>query len=429
MKRFLTWVLVCCLLFAWTACGEKESPAKQSDQPQEQDVTTQEQSTVPQSEVYSVIAYAVDELFYEGEELKTYGIEPTDLTLNADHTGKLNLMGAEMDIGWTDDGAITIGGQPFYSFTRTDADTIVLKIYETLFTLRKNGAAGSEPVTAEATEPPAENPTEPTEDPSVPAEEEPNYAEPYGDSDGVIEHDKLAGLYHWLNSMQSEFRYTLSFDEIGAAVGKAGCDKQNGDGSYHGAYWTDGNASVAITFRNRDGKWTCGSISTGMSSDEYNAADISAFPKLGSSAPAGSSPVEAQTFEGKCGSTVINVGAELPTKHWYGYKGSFDIRFYCAPDEENAKNSYSYFKIEFAESEEKINSDADGYEDLTELAGRTVGGIEMTARSYKKYGMDWVEFYGCVTEGVWVSVKLTGVDLSAGTETEAILNSLTFTVQ
>lgn len=433
MKRIIGWILVCCLLLMCAACKDA---GQQPANPVDTDKTpTQGQSAAPQPEVYSVVAYAVGELFYEGDELKTYGIAPTELTLNPDHTGKLNLMGSEMDIGWTDEGDVTIAGQKLYSFTREDADTIVLKIMETVFTLRKNGAAGSAPTVVEATEPPAnqseqpqQNPTDPPQNPGAPTGE-PTYAEPYGDSDGVIEHGKLAGLYHWLDSMQSEFRYTLSFDEIGAAVGKAGCDKQDGDGSYHAAYWTDGSEYVTVTFRNRDGVWTCGSISTGMSSDEYNAADISAFPKLGCSAPAGSSPTETKTFEGKCGGTVVNVGAALPTKNWYGYKGSFDIRFYCAPDEENAKYSYSYFKIEFAESEEKVHSDDDSLENVTELAGRSIGGVNMSGRSYKLYGMDWVEYCGQIADGVWARVKLTGVDLSAGTETEAILNSLTFTVQ
>lgn len=446
MKRIAALILAFCLLFALVACGDKEQPTGQgttgqtdgpgmtiaTEAPGKTDNTqTQGQNAAPQPEVYSVIAYAVGEVSYEGDELKTYGIEPTELTLNADHTGKLNLMGTEMDIGWTDDGDITIAGQKFYSFYRADAETLVMKIMESEFTMHRTSApANTQPVSVEATQKPADQTEqEPTQKPAVQTAET-SYVEPYGDSDGVIDHDKLLALYHWLNSMQSEFRYALSFDEIGAAAGKAGCDKKDSDGKYHNAYWTDGDKGfVTVTFREKDGRWTCGSISTALSSSDYNAADISAFPKLGSGAPAGSSPVEHVDLEQKCSGKTIVVGAEVPTKGWFAFKGSFDIRICSAPFEKNAKDSYSYIKIEFEESENKINSDADGYDNLTALPARTVGGIQMTGRSYQKYGMDWTEYYGQVADGVWVSIKLTGVDLSAGTETEALLDSLTFTVQ
>ncbi len=50
----------------------------------------------------------------------------------------------------------------------------------------------------------------------------------------------------------------------------------------------------------------------------------------------------------------------------------------------------------------------------------------MPGRSYHNVGMDWIEYYGEIAEGVWVSVKLSGVDASAGSEADAILNSIVF---
>ena len=117
--------------------------------------------------------------------------------------------------------------------------------------------------------------------------------------------------------------------------------------------------------------------------------------------------------------------AQIPTKNWYPQKSCI----YCAPKAEKADYSQSYFKIECKESLEKIDFYKDSFENLTELEPRTIGGIGMEGRSYKNVGMNWIEYYGEIAEGVWVSIKLTGVDLSEGTETEAILTSMTFAVQ
>ena len=289
----------------------------------------------------------------------------------------------------------------------------------------QTGETGAQPTEEPAATPEPEE--EPTEEPEVPAAA----VEPYGDSDGVIDRTTLAALRHWIDSMQSEFRYALTFDQIGAAAGKAGCDMQNGDGKYHAAYWTDGDKGfVTVTFREKDGDWTCGSVSySGLTSEEAEQADISAFPKLGSSAPAGTNPVKSVTLDNKCSGKVINVTADIPEKGWFAFKGSFDLRYYCAPNEKKAKDSFSYILIEFSESEDTVNQYTDRYENLGELPTRVIGGIGMTGRTFRMYGMDWTEYYGKIEDDVWVSIRLTGVDLSAGTETDALVNSLTFAVQ
>jgi hypothetical protein len=225
----------------------------------------------------------------------------------------------------------------------------------------------------------------------------------------------------------------MTSDELSAAAGKQGCDGRNNDGKTHSATWSDGDRGiVTVTFKLRDnGVWTCTSIViSGVASDEYNAADISGFPKIASSTPAGTNPTETQTLEGKVGFSgpKVNVTATIPTKNWYPEKGS-SIYIYCAPNAEKADRSQSYFKLEFKESLDKIDFYKDSFENLAELEPRMIGGIEMHGRSYQYIGMNWIEYYGEIAEGIWVSIKLTGVDLSEGTETEAILMSMTFAVQ
>ena len=52
----------------------------------------------------------------------------------------------------------------------------------------------------------------------------------------------------------------------------------------------------------------------------------------------------------------------------------------------------------------------------------------MKGRTYTYIGMDWIEYYGQLNDSVWISVRMSGVDFSEGTETEAIVNSLEFAV-
>ena len=282
----------------------------------------------------------------------------------------------------------------------------------------------------EPTQAPAEPVDEPVDEPTeAPSAEQPAFpGVPYGDSDGVVEHDTLLAMYKWLDAMQSDFRYALTFDQISEAVGKPGFDKKDNDGNTHSAYWTDGaNGYITVTFRNKSDKWACGAIAaSGLSSDEWRDADISGFPAYGSSAPAGTHTSVSLTETLDVSSATLSVTASVPTGGWYPIKRSGTIRFYSAPDAERADYSNSYILVEGKESEEKINFYLDSFENLQEIESRTIGGIEMKGRTYTYIGMDWIEYYGQLNDSIWISVRMSGVDFSEGTETEAIVNSLAF---
>ena len=123
------------------------------------------------------------------------------------------------------------------------------------------------------------------------------------------------------------------------------------------------------------------------------------------------------------------VTAELPTVGWTGVEKSDNVYLYSAPDPEKCEESHSYLLISFRDSLDRIDFYRASFENLAELESRTVGGVELSGRSYRYVGMDWIEYYGEVKDGVWVSVKLTGVAFSPGTETEAIFESLTFAAE
>lgn len=143
-------------------------------------------------------------------------------------------------------------------------------------------------------------------------------------------------------------------------------------------------------------------------------------------APAPSDQGGEVTIEGKIGwSLKVPVTVTLPSGNWCTSEGS-TAYVYNVPDESQAYSDTPRIQFEFKESEEKINFYVDQFENLQAISGRTIGGVDMTGRSYRQYGMNWVEFYGQLSDGCWVAVKISDVDYSAGSEGDAILNSVVF---
>ncbi len=455
MKRFLILILSLLLLVGAIACGGRDKPAEEQPKPAAETASApaeqpagnpaapaEQQPNAPAPAFaageYALQAYRVGDVALEGERMTASGITGT-LTLNADRTGLLVMTGQEIPFEWTDDGSVLFAGTPYYSMASAEDGTIEFSMGDAVMVFRF--ANGSAPVAVEvpATEAPVvteapvatEAPVV-TEAPAVSDGEFPGA--PYGDSDGKVDRATLAGLYRWMRELPSAFLYALTFDEIGAAAGKQGRDSRNNDGKTHSATWSDDqNDIVTVTFKKQnDDTWACSAITiSGIRSDEYNAADVSGFPKIASSTPAGTNATEAATFTVKVGFSgpKVDVTAQVPVKNWYPNARSSTLYIYCNPRAEKADYSQSYIKIECKESLEKIDFYKDKFENLSELAPRTIGGIEMQGRSYRDVGMDWIEYYGEIAEGVWVSIKLTGVDFSAGTETEALVLGLAFAKQ
>lgn len=100
--------------------------------------STADVSYAATSEEFWIVSYTMNRQTYDGSYLKESGMDQTYLKLNADHTGYLMLAGDGFEITWTDDGQISINDVPYYTFSYTDADTIVLNMFDTMFyTLKK----------------------------------------------------------------------------------------------------------------------------------------------------------------------------------------------------------------------------------------------------------------------------------------------------
>ena len=101
------------------------------------------------------------------------------------------------------------------------------------------------------------------------------------------------------------------------------------------------------------------------------------------------------------------------------------IYIYNVPTPDDAYSSSPRIQFELKENLDKINFYKDNFENLKDIESRTISGMEMKGRTYKNVGMDWIEYYAELPSGVWVTCKISDVDISAGSEGAAILDSVT----
>ena len=248
--------------------------------------------------------------------------------------------------------------------------------------------------------------------------------EPHGDGNGIVSRPLLASMYKWLGDASS-FWKQMSFDDVSNAVGKWGLLKEKTEEDRHAAVWTDGNVSVAVTFRNFDGFWGVTSISTGMSSDEYENADISFLPRIGNR-EAGSSPTaeNTQSVDIKGGRGKVTVTAEVPTEYWFPSVSFGEFRFAIAPNE-SAKSGAPYMALSFWPDEASLREDLAKNEDLTETETLYQLGMVMPGFRGTRFGMQMVYYMAELREDLWMLISLYRTEVYFGSEAEAVLKSLT----
>ena len=83
-----------------------------------------------------------------------------------------------------------------------------------------------------------------------------------------------------------------------------------------------------------------------------------------------------------------------------------------------------FLQFELKENMDKIDFYKDQFENLKEIDSRTIGGIEMQGRTYKTVGMEWIEYYGELPSGIWVTCKISRTSIEPGSEGSAILDSV-----
>ena len=123
---------------------------------------------------------------------------------------------------------------------------------------------------------------------------------------------------------------------------------------------------------------------------------------------------------------VLNVSC--PEPGWYKSASTSlgELRRFLTDDPSHIFSGDPRITFELKSGLDKINYYYDDFENVEELAPRTIGGVEMAGRTYKNVGMLWTEYYGEMPTGGWLAIKISGVGIDPGTEGDTILNSVTF---
>ena len=122
----------------------------------------------------------------------------------------------------------------------------------------------------------------------------------------------------------------------------------------------------------------------------------------------------------------IDVSVTLPESGWKLSHELTTMYLYNVDDPEHLFSGDPRIQFDIYPSSDKLNYYEKNYENLKDEGTRTIGGVELKARSYKNVGMQWTEYYGELPGGGWLSIKISKVDIGAGSEGDAILNSISF---
>ena len=135
-----------------------------------------------------------------------------------------------------------------------------------------------------------------------------------------------------------------------------------------------------------------------------------------------------QTLEASGSDFTLVLNVTCPDTGWYKpATNSFgDFKLFPTDDPSHIFSGDPRMLFELKSGLDKINYYYDDFENVEELAPRTIGGVELAGRTYKKVGMLWTEYYGEMPTGGWLSIRISGVDIEPGTEGDTILNSITF---
>ena len=125
---------------------------------------------------------------------------------------------------------------------------------------------------------------------------------------------------------------------------------------------------------------------------------------------------------------TLTLNVTCPDTGWYKpATNSFgDFKLFPTDDPSNIFSGDPRILFELQRDLDRINYYYDKFENVEELAPRTIGGVELAGRTYKNVGMWWTEYYGEMPTGGWLAIKISGVDIDPGTEGDAVLSSVTF---
>ncbi|MBE5784283.1 MAG: hypothetical protein E7330_00630 [Clostridiales bacterium] len=115
----------------------------------------------------------------------------------------------------------------------------------------------------------------------------------------------------------------------------------------------------------------------------------------------------------------------LPESGFVVDNGSSSTAYiYKAASLDDAYSDTPRIQFELKDSLDSVNTYMGSMTDIKEIDSRTVGGVTLTGRTYKQYGMEWTEYYGELSDGFWLVIKISEVNIAPGSEGAAILDSV-----
>lgn len=346
-------------------------------------------------------------------------------TLNADHTASVSLNGEE----------IAAPKWSFYSdmvsFDGDVADGASLygEVKDGVFTITYSGDDYYSFTMGNGTEA-ADAGTEASAGAESGAEQALAAGEPSSTGDGYAPREDVLRLIKWIDD---DYADGLTYEEVRDFIGVDGYDCGNSGpnnmtalGDHYFNWYADETHYIHVCFRGREdsGRFECCQWNTsGFDSSEWKDISLADWLVANTSTDTENITMEMKEF---FDGGIVKVSADVPKGKWYCEENGSKAYFYNVPDKDSQNSGSPRIETEVDKTVEGFDFYKDNFENLEEIGSRTIGGIEMSGRRYKYVGMDWTEYVGKLDDNFAISVKISDVDISDGTEGDGILNSMQF---
>ncbi|MDO4622797.1 MAG: hypothetical protein Q4B22_07570 [Eubacteriales bacterium] len=234
----------------------------------------------------------------------------------------------------------------------------------------------------------------------------------------AMDRNVLTSAYRFFHEMDSDVMRNyvdLSFAE--SVVGIPGVldrTSDNGDEYYR---WSESDTVyLELAFREREdeSRTMANILLYNIGSEEWDTVNMYDYLEM----PAGRKEVTVAQDS-------VTFTMQAP-EDWFYYSDPFGDYLVWSYTEELAEKGSCKIGFESGETQEDIDKKLDRYENLVELEGRTIGGCELSGRTYEYVGYPTIEYYGQTAEGKYVSIKIFKMSLLAGGPQDEILNSIQF---
>ena len=128
-------------------------------------------------------------------------------------------------------------------------------------------------------------------------------------------------------------------------------------------------------------------------------------------------------------SVVVN--SDFSKGDWYNddsYGKSGSLKFYNVKTKDDAYSNSPRIGVELCNPDSMVYWE-ERMENVVEIDSKTIGGIELKGRTYDQVGMEWTEYYGVISGDEYIRVRISGVDITDGTDGANVLDNMTLEVK